>query len=267
MLSPAFLYRPEAPRDGDFNLTVLDVGQGLGLVVRTSNHVLVYDTGPAFRTGRDTGELVIVPYLRTFGVAHIDMLVVSHGDLDHAGGMQTVIKSMRPRRVIAGPSVQVRDYPSETCEIGQRWTWDGVQFEFLHPASPDADSDNNTSCVLRITGPHGSALLTGDIEADAEAELVEREITPADIVVVAHHGSRSSSTEQFVAATHATYAVMSAGYRNRWGFPKKQVTERWSAAGAQVLSTIEGGAIELEVSGTTTVRQYRHDHHRYWSSR
>jgi competence protein ComEC len=273
---PALVFTPPMPTVGDYELSLLDVGQGLAVVVRTRSHTLVYDAGPSFRTGRDTGELVVLPYLRSRGVRWIDRLVISHGDLDHQGGMQSLLTNMSTRSILLGPSVvqgpsvaKLGDRP-ERCTIGQQWSWDGVLFEILHPGrGVGSSSDNDTSCVVRIVGRAGTALLTGDIEAEAERELLERGVQRTDIVVIAHHGSRSSSTEPFVTRTSPKLALVSAGYRNRWNFPRSDVTQRWRDVGAQVESTIESGAIAVSVAAEKgiVVRHYRREHRRYWSSR
>jgi competence protein ComEC len=266
---PAALFQPPAPEHGAYELAMLDVGQGLAIVIRTQSHTLVYDAGPAFRTGRDAGELVLLPYLRTRGVRTIDRLVISHGDLDHEGGAKSLLLGVPIRSLLVGPSVQTAAHAAQ-CLDGQRWTWDGVVFEILHPGAGIAGaSDNDTSCVLKVTGEGGTALITGDIEADAEAELLARSAVRADIVTVAHHGSSSSSTAAFVAGTRAQLALVSAGYRNRWNFPRPDVVERWRAAGAEVVATIDSGAIELSVRPNQPIamRRFRDEHRRYWSSR
>jgi competence protein ComEC len=270
LCAPAFLYRPDPPPPGQYELAVLDVGQGLAIVVRTHSHTLVYDAGPAFRTGRDTGELVVVPYLRARGVRTLDRLMISHDDLDHRGGMQSILRSIATESVWVGPSVQNAPSGAQRCIAGQQWQWDLVTFEVLHPMDDAGASDNDTSCVLRITASgSASALLTGDIEAAAELDLVGRGLPATDVVIVAHHGSRSSSTDAFVAATHPRFAVVSAGYRNRWGFPQARITARWQDAGAKVMSTIDAGAIEIAMAPgrQIVVREHRRPRVRYWASR
>jgi len=265
---PAITHRPATPERGNYTVAVLDVGQGLATVVRTRSHTLIYDTGPAFRTGRDTGELVVLPYLRNRGVRAVDRLIVSHGDLDHRGGMQSILTHLRTRAVSLGPSV-VEMPGAERCRRGQRWVWDAVEFEVLHPDIETFASDNDTSCVLRIVGRGGATLLTGDIEEAGELTLIRASLPPAELVVIPHHGSRSSSTEGFVAATQATLAVVSAGYRNRWNFPKEDIVARWRAAGARVVSTIDSGAVEIEVTERDgwRIQEYRCERRRYWSPR
>jgi competence protein ComEC len=274
---PALAYRPPAPAAGEFRLTLLDVGQGLSAVVRTRGHVLVFDAGPAFRSGRDTGELVVLPYLYSQGVRHIDTLTISHGDLDHRGGMLSLMRGMPVAVLLAGPSLR---WPAaglvprmRRCERGQRWNWDGVAFEILHPLPRDAaQSDvvsNESSCVLRVSSAGGSVLLTGDIQSGSESVLTDNGLPQTQIVVAAHHGSRTSSTPGFVAATRAGWALFAAGYRNRWDFPKPEVVRRWQSSGARTLTTIESGAIEFEITrrGLLGPQQYRRDHRHYWSAR
>jgi competence protein ComEC len=263
---PVALHRVPGPGVGNFELAMLDVGQGLAVVVRTQTHALVYDAGPAFPTGRDAGELAVLPYLRHRGVRQLDALVVSHGDLDHRGGANTVLAGLPVARVVAGPSVESLSRPREPCRRGQRWTWDGVQFEIVHPARSARASDNDSSCVLLVRSAAGSVLLAGDVEAAAESEIVDNGLLRATVVVVPHHGSRTSSTATFVAATRPAFALVSAGYRNRWGLPRREVVERWRAAGARVLTTADSGAIEVTLAAGSPplAREYRQTRRRYW---
>jgi competence protein ComEC len=263
---PVLLHRIPGPGVGNFELAVLDVGQGLAAVVRTREHVLLYDAGPAFPTGRDAGELAVLPYLRSQGVRRLDALVVSHGDLDHRGGVNSVLAALPVVRILSGPSVGPLPRVSSRCERGQHWTWDGVQFEILHPTRHGLASDNDSSCVLLVRSRAGSALLAGDVEGAAESALVAGGLARATAVVVPHHGSRTSSTTPFVAASRPSLALVSAGYRNRWGLPRHEIVERWRAAGARLLTTADSGAIEIAfVAGHPPLtREYRRDRRRYW---
>jgi competence protein ComEC len=260
---PLLLYRPAAPAHGTFELAVLDVGQGLAVVVRTANRVLLYDAGPAFRTGRDAGELAVVPYLRARGIRAIDMLMVSHGDLDHRGGLKSIAASLPMHRALVGPSVELAG--TARCERGQRWVWDGVLFEVLHPSAGSAASDNDSSCVVRIASRAGSALLPGDVQGEAEEALIRQGLPQTDVVVVPHHGSRTSSGAAFVASVGATHALIAAGYRNRWDLPNEDVLERWRRSGARTYVTADSGALEVNFSDEgPRVREYRLEHRRYW---
>lgn len=244
----ACLWRPVPLQAGAARFTMLDVGQGLAAVVETRSHVLVYDTGPAFRSGSDAGAMAVAPYLRHKGLRHVDMLVASHDDLDHSGGAESVARSMAVDRLVTSGIALDPLGRTKQCRRGERWAWDGVSFEWLHPGSQPYDKDNDNSCVLRVgAGPH-SVLLTGDVERRAEAELLAQgKVRNADVLLVPHHGSRTSSTPPFVTATSPRWALVSAGHRNRWGFPKPDVVARWEAVGAEVLVGSTTGAIEFEL--------------------
>jgi competence protein ComEC len=173
-------------------------------------------------------------------------------------------------RLIVGPSVAATNlHPAEICQRGSAWSWDGVRFEILHPAGTAYAKDNDSSCVLRVEANGMSALLTGDIQEEAESTLIDQQLERVGVVVVPHHGSRTSSTPRFVAQTAPQFAIFSAGYRNRWGFPKEDVVERWTDQGARALSTIEGGAISIELNSTAPLeaREFRFEHRHYWRAR
>jgi competence protein ComEC len=263
------LHKPAPPPANCLDLIALDVGQGLSLVLRTHRRTLVYDAGPAFRSGSDTGALVVVPYLRSLGVSTLDLLAISHGDNDHSGGAASLLQALDVREIFAGESLQSLGRHHRACRQGQAWTWDGVRFAFVHPDEDyAATSDNDGSCVLAIeVGGHG-LLLTGDIEAPAERHLLHTGVlAPAGLVVVPHHGSRTSSTAAFVHALRPSVAIVSAGYDNRWGFPKPDVVARWQAAGADVKNTATSGAIRYRVCpGTGAVLRSENRKHarEYW---
>ncbi|MBP3985253.1 DNA internalization-related competence protein ComEC/Rec2 [Pseudoxanthomonas helianthi] len=235
----------DLPEPGAVQLTVIDVGQGLSVLVRTHDHALLYDTGPAVPDGFDAGERAVLPTLHALGVARLDRVVVSHGDNDHAGGFQAVQRGMPVLDSLtpAGSPVPAR----HACAVGQVWEWSGVKFRFLHPTPHFPYLKNEASCVLRVESAHGAALLTGDIGGVIERELVRRAARDlrADVVLAPHHGSGGSSDPAFVAATQAKVAIVSAGYANRFGHPRPQVVERWREAGAEVLNTADSGAITV----------------------
>jgi competence protein ComEC len=255
--------RVPGPAVGEFRVSVLDVGQGLAVVVRTHTHVAVFDTGPAFQSGRDAADFAVLPYLHAQGIRRIDALIVSHADMDHRGGLKTLLSELPVQTMYVGPSIS--DPDARVCTRGERWTWDEVTFEFLHPARDFSDSDNETSCVLRVESKAGSALVTGDIEVRGEQAVLEAGLKPVQVVVAAHHGSRTSSTDAFVQASRAQLAVFSAGYRNRWGMPKAQIVQRWRDSGARVVSTSQSGAVEIDIGESLEVREHRKHGRRYWS--
>ncbi len=240
---------------GGLRVTVLDVGQGLAVLLQTAGHTLLYDTGPAFRNS-DAGERVVVPALQALGVRRVDTLLVSHADADHRGGAASVLERYPAQRLLgAGPDQQ----PWPPCQAGSSWRWDGFLFEILHPVAAGAWTDDNaTSCVLRVSGAGVSLLFPGDIEASVEHDLVAQAgFRGADLVVAPHHGSRTSSSAEFVAATRPRYVVFATGFRNRWHFPATEVVERWREAGACVLDTGADGALQFEVTPGNSLRLVR----------
>ncbi|HEX6999972.1 MAG TPA: DNA internalization-related competence protein ComEC/Rec2 [Gammaproteobacteria bacterium] len=259
-LLPLFHGRSAAPAEGAARLLVLDVGHGLAVLVQTHAHRLLFDAGPRFPSGFDVGREVVVPAL---GGARLDKLIVSHADNDHAGGAGAVLEAAPTADVLKGPDVT--RLGGIRCRAGQRWTWDGVEFRMLHPPPGFAPLGNETSCVLAVRAAGHAALVTGDIEMRAEARLARDAAVAADVVVVPHHGSATSSSAPFVAATGAAVAVVSAGYANRWGFPRPEVRERWGRAGATLWVTGDRGAVTVDLAPSgVTVRAERDRGRRYW---
>jgi len=254
----------ELPPAGGVELHVLDVGQGLSVLVRTRHHALLYDAGPAVRDGYDAGERAVLPALRALGVARLDRVVISHGDQDHAGGWPAVRQTL-PVELALAPE-QAPTWHEAPCRAGEGWDWDGVSFRFLHPPVHFPYLRNESSCVLRIQSRHGVVLLPGDIGEVIESRLLR---TPAqlraEVVVLAHHGSAGASSPAFVAATGARLALVSAGHGNRFGHPRPEVVARWQHAGAEVLATPRSGAIRVWLDGEGLgVRERRPWRARLW---
>ena len=252
---------------GAFTLTVIDVGQGLAAVVETAGHALVFDTGPRWRGGTVAARVSLLPYLRARGIRRIDRLVVSHDDQDHAGGVPLVAGAMNVERIMAPPGSLAG--AGETCEAGAGWRWDGVEFRVLHPPAGFEGSDNDRSCALGVTGPGGSVLLLADPEAAAESLLVGRPIA-ADVVLIPHHGSASSSSPALISAVSARLGIASSGFGNRWGMPRADVVARWRAAGTTVLNTAEQGAVRVRIPsgpGPIAVETERRDRPHWWRAR
>jgi competence protein ComEC len=251
--------------EGEARINVLDVGQGLAVAIETRRHRALYDAGPRYRSGFDAGAEIVGPALEALGVRRLDRLIVSHGDADHAGGMDAILARFPEATLLAGPDVL--DARAAGCFAGDAWDWDGVSFSILHPPVDFGPPGNETSCVLRIETAGGTVLLTGDIERRAESILTRTEDIAAEVVVVPHHGSRTSSTARFVEQVKARYAIVSAGHRNRWGFPLPEISQRWEEAGARVLVTGETGAIEVKLAAAgIELGAARDRRHRYWQA-
>ncbi|HEU4616848.1 MAG TPA: DNA internalization-related competence protein ComEC/Rec2 [Gammaproteobacteria bacterium] len=262
-LLPVLLPSSHRPAPGAARLEVLDVGHGLAVIVETHAHRLLYDAGPRSVSGFDAGREIVVPVLELDARAGLDALVVSHSDADHAGGAGAVLARYPRAHVLAGPDVAMP--AAEVCESGRRWTWDDVEFRVLHPPRSFSPLGNDSSCVLKVIASGGSVLLAGDIEARAEALLASRADLAADVVVVPHHGSATSSTRAFVDGTGAREALVSAAFESRWGFPRPDVVARWRAAGARVSVTGAMGALTVTLDRRgVAVSGLRAEAKRYW---
>jgi competence protein ComEC len=258
---------------GHARIEVLDVGQGLAVVVRTQQHTLLYDTGPYFSSVADAGDRVIVPYLRAIGIDRLDGLVVTHRDTDHSGGAQSVLESMPVAWVADAPDTRfaasVPGVRPQTCATGQSWNWDGVRFEFLYPTGAHHDKDldsNHQSCVMRVSAGGRSILLTSDIEAADETWLVDHGLSQSDVMLAPHHGSGTSSTGAFLDAVSPEVVIVPVGYRNRYRHPKPEVIAAYEARKIRVLRTDSGGMIRVDLPGLD-IRAYRETHRRYWMDR
>ncbi len=270
LLLPLLAARPPAPGFGEAWVTLLDVGQGLSTVVRTREHTLVYDAGPAYGPAFDAGRSVVVPYLRSQGIGSIDKLFVSHGDIDHSGGVSSIVKEYPVKDLEAGVPERLTIRQASQCHRGERWRWDGVDFSLLHPDARNYGKGNNASCVLRIgTAGGGHAMLTGDIGTESERMLLKelRGQLPADVLIVPHHGSLTSSSPAFVAAVNPAYALFATGYRNRFRFPRGPVVDRYRQAGSELLDTARLGAITVKLrpgGPPGDAEAFRCSHPRYW---
>jgi competence protein ComEC len=274
---PLLLQMPGFPAPGTFRVTAFDVGQGMALLVETPGHRLLYDTGPGYTPGADAGSRVLLPYLRMRGIGALDGMVVSHSDSDHTGGALAVLAELQVGWLassLADSHPIARAAPRHLhCAAGQRWEWDGVRFEMLHPAASSyADPGpkaNARSCTLRITNGRTAILLAGDIESAQEAALVRAgaDGLRANVLLAPHHGSGTSSTLAFLQAVHPSVGVFQVGYRNRYRHPKKEVYERYGQLGIERLRTDELGALTLDFDTGVRSQAYRREHARYWYAR
>ena len=282
-LVPLFAWPPDRPADGSVRLTALDVGQGMAVLVETRNANVLYDTGPQYSAENDSGNRVILPYLRARGIARLDAMIVSHNDSDHSGGALAIIQALpiaQVRSSLGFDSAIVRaSRVHERCVAGQRWVADGVSFELIHPlpaiyAPREGKAQvkpNAKSCVLRVSVGTHSALLTGDIEKPQELELLARsahDALRADVLLVPHHGSMTSSSELFLDAVRPDIALIQSGYRNRFGHPRADVLARYVARGASIWRNDRDGAMTITFDDAGVHGElYRTTHARYWYGR
>jgi competence protein ComEC len=283
-LLPLFIVNTYKPALGDMKVTVLDVGQGLSVVIQTATHALLYDAGPKYNAQNDAGSRIIVPFLRAEGILRLNHFIVSHDDSDHSGGLHSIVDQMQVDKLTTSFEPDLAKLiPAGQCIAGQRWDWDQVRFEILYPdAENHADTslkDNDRSCVLKITSDSGSILLTGDIEKFAEAALLASvpQALKSDVLIVPHHGSRTSSTFEFISAVAPQVSIFTVGYLNRFGHPKPSILERYESAGSHIYRSDQHGAIQLHFNqnsrnGETMsqetqhirIDQWRNIHKRYW---
>ncbi len=255
---------PVARGSKELDIYALDVGQGTSIVVQTPGHVMLYDAGPAYASGYDAGRSVVLPFLRRLGIRRIDRLVVSHNDIDHSGGVDSVRAGVALGQVMAPGALASGDAPDILCRAGMQWRWDDVTFRVLHPGTPLPGKSNNQSCVIAIEGPSLRVLLAGDIEHSVERDLVFR-YGPglhSEVLFIPHHGSVSSSSYGFTWFARPRTAVATVGFRNRFGHPAPTVRDRYQELGGTVVTTAEAGALHFDEKGA--YRPFRWFYTRYW---
>ena len=272
---PMFLVSPPRPQPGEIWVTALDVGQGLAVALQTSRHALVYDTGPTWNPDSDSGNRIIVPYLRGEGMRRLDGLIVSHEDEDHSGGAISILDARSPLWLLSSlpedSEILGHIAQSRRCEAGQTWDWDGVRFSILHPTRDsyaiETIRTNDRGCVLKVESAGGSVLIAADIEKRSEAELLRRDRANlrSDVLLVPHHGSKTSSTAEFIAAVAPKLAIFAVGYRNRFRHPHPDVVARYFDFGSLMLRSDESGAITVKFLRTGwVVEKEREKGKRYW---
>ena len=268
-LFPLLLFNTAQPKQGEFWFTLLDVGQGLAVVVQTKQHTLVYDTGPKFSDSFNTGTAVVLPFIQGQGINKIDALVISHADNDHVGGAKPLMQNIAVDSLLT--SVPIKHLPDALpCLSGQSWLWDQVTFTMLYPDKGDQGTENNLSCVLKISNSFASVLLTGDIEKKAENLLISRHgyDLKSTIMVAPHHGSRTSSSIKFIDIVKPEVVLFPVAYRNRYHFPAKTVTDRYQQRNITQYDNAANGAIQFKIgiSEMSAPLLYRQQAKTIWSA-
>lgn len=246
---PCVIWHPSAPRAGQLRVTVLDVGQGLSVVLQTAHHALVYDTGPKYGDHYNAGRRMVLPYLQSQGISKIDILMISHRDMDHIGGSNAVLTTLPVRRILTSVPARFMGWPVATCLRGQYWQWDNVQFRVLYPTPTTLHQDNNSSCVLQVEAGREGILLTGDIEKKAEQSILalSAEYTElhSQVLIAPHHGSKTSSSPAFIHAVQPHYVIYSTGYLNHFHLPSPLIVKRYEKRGVIGFDTQHTGAIRF----------------------
>jgi competence protein ComEC len=270
LLLPVLLWQAPRPAQGEFEVVAADVGQGNAVLVRTATQTLVYDAGPGYSRDADAGQRVLVPLLRAWD-ERVARVVLSHRDLDHTGGAAAVLR-MQPQAELISSIEDQHELQalrrSQRCLAGQRWEWDGVAFEMLHPQPEDyrpGAKPNALSCVLRVANPRASVLLAGDVEKAQEAALAREPASlRSDVLLVPHHGSKTSSSDAFLDSVQPKTALVQAGYRNRFGHPAAEVEARYAARGIRLFASARCGAATWTSEQPAHIRCERDAARRYW---
>ena len=273
---------------GEFKATIFDIGQGTAVFIETANKTLLYDTGPIQGSKDDAGQRILLPYFRGRGIDRIDRMVISHSDSDHVGGAAALLKHIKFESMMGSlPSdnpllqkLQLKNVPSIPCRFGQRWIWDGVEFFIWHPREDTnfvikhSGKPNEMSCVLEVRNQNTSFWMTGDVEKQGEAEMVERldqvaleTIGDRELIFMApHHGSKTSSSEALLKRLNPDHAFAQNGYRNRYGHPHPTVVERYRVLGIPFIQTPETGAQiwRFKEIGKATMDFWRLGQRRLW---
>ncbi len=248
-------------------VTLLDVGQGLAMVIEQADYTLVYDTGPAYQSGFSTAQAVLIPYLNYRGIERVNTLIISHADSDHIGGYEKLMSTFPAENVVTSRTDKLPN--ANACNAGQKWSRGEVSYQIISPDIGTPDGSNNRSCVLRINYGTNVLLITGDIEKQVERYLLKNEANlTANILLVPHQGSKTSSTAQFIDAVAPDLALIAAGYLNHYGHPHPNVTNRYRQRGIAMLSTIDAGSIQIEISTSDwQIKAYRNTQKRFWRHR
>ena len=263
----AFMLQKPQPAAGELRVVVMDVGQGLAVLLSTEQHHLLYDADPRFSERFDAGSDVVVPVLRHFNVSSPDLDIISHADSDHAGGLQGVVENFGVDRYLLPEALATPGLQHDVCRAGEQWNWDGVQFTILHPDG-NSYSRNNGSCVLLVSAGEYRVLLPGDIERKVEYDLLRKGILPTvNLLIAPHHGSRTSSSSALIKALNPDQVAISSGYLNRFGHPVAGVLRRYTSAGAQIDRTDQQGALIYSLDQTVgigSVWTTRQHEKRFW---
>jgi competence protein ComEC len=265
---PLYFYHPASIPYGEVKFTQLDVGQGACSVIQTTKHTIIYDTGPK-RFGFDAGSQVLVPFLKHEHIKNIDLLIISHADNDHIGGTEALFANIPVKKLLAGETEKLEKYPMELCHRGQSWVMDEVKFEILHPDQLSLNKKrNDKSCVLKITSKSDKTIMiTGDIEKKSEQQLLaayEQDLA-TDVLIAPHHGSRTSSSKEFLQVVKPRLAIFPTGYKNRYGHPKLDTIQRYRAINTQVFDTSYTGAISFVTTDVLKLSCYRLEHKKFWN--
>lgn len=253
--------------DAAWTFYAFDVGQGTALVVNDKLGTILSDTGGSF-AGFSLADTVLMPFFKTHHIQTLEYVLLSHFDNDHAGGIDLITHKLKVQNLLSPRNGCNREDFLRKNPSG-KGTFNTLTVQVLWPLTPNSGDNNNQSCVIKLEKGNHSILLTGDIEKQAEAQLVEiykdPTILKADVLVAPHHGSKTSSTQSFVQAVAPKFVIFTSGNHNRWKFPSQMVVSRYESINAKILITGEHGRIKLDLhKDHITVSRYRLDEYNRW---
>ncbi len=263
-------------------MAVLDVGQAQAVVFTTQNHVVIYDTGDFWSKKLDGGKMAVLPYLQALGRQQVDLMIISHSDLDHAGGMRSILKDIAVQQAISGQPQELNQLTSQivfkSCVAGQSWQFDQLSVEVIAPLQDweVPKKDNDTSCVVKFSVADSTILIMGDLSKRYEKKLLKSiaekyvaEKLTADILVAGHHGSKTSTSLQWLQQVNPSEVVFTAGYLNRFKHPHPKVIKNVVAINAIWWNTACEGDVSYEHNGKSWIKQqsYRKSNLRWYHHR
>ena len=250
---------------GEFEVWMFDVGQGLSIFVRTGERAMLYDAGPRYPSGFDIGDAVVIPSLHALGVDRLDRMVISHGDNDHAGGAEAVHLAY-PEAVIESGEPERMTLEANACHERESWRWDGVDFRVVSAVTGPSAKSNDHSCVVLVSGSFGSLLLTGDATTQVEPAVADSigEVRHPLVLTVPHHGSKTASSAAFLDAIDPQLALVSTGYRNHFGHPHADVIARMSQRSIPLLNTANSGYLHLRFASDSVVPEQGREVRQAW---
>jgi len=249
------------PQTNTWQIDILDVGQGVAVLISKNNRVIIYDVGASYPSGFNMADSVLLPILQARGFSKVDLVFISHGDNDHGGSLPQLLEGIQVTQVLTN---------QDSCQQDLDMDWQGLSIKALWPDNALKYNDNNGSCVIKISDQYHSILLPGDIDKSIEKQLLDLypELLQANILLAPHHGSNTSSSSEFIETVGAQYVIFSQGFMNRWDFPRQEVIDRYQALNPTLFSTSSSGQVSFYVENNSlaplTVKTFRNDIYPYW---
>ncbi len=256
------------PMDKYWQVTFLDVGQGNAAVITRQGRAVIVDTGKRYSKG-SAASRIIEPYLTTQGITDIDYIIATHDDTDHSGGLADLAKSYPDARLISNQTM-VAQLPTRSCAMQETVTWMGLSLQFAQVPLSVAKTDNDRSCLVRISGQGNSVLFVGDIQKKAEQYFSQTlaDSWQSDVLQIAHHGSKTSSSTSFLEKIAPKIGIISSSRFNQWHFPHPMVMRRLNKQGVESYLSARDGQISVSFGlNRRLITTYRGNIAPFWYNR